>query len=212
MFVLALLLSIFTLMGTSFGATYHVDRDRNCPGSGSSNAPYCWLTALQQNRSLQCGDMIFIHASSGKYNETVTFESPNCTGSARVTITKAPGGAKPTFTSTLRSGASVGVITLRDVSGWTIEHLRFSDTSGLQNPKFAIQVLGGRQSISNITLRYLEVDTFALNTTHADPVALYVGGSVTHGPARNVVIEDNTIRNFRGTGIELRAAVGGRVS
>jgi hypothetical protein len=42
---------------------------------------------------------------------------------------------------------------------------------------------------------------------------LYVSGNTLRGyPARNVIIEANRLTNFRGTGIQLQAAVNGRVS
>ena len=115
-------------------AVIYVDKDKPCPGSGTSNSPYCNIQAAF--KVARPGDVIRIRDSATPYDERAVATR---SGTSKAPITVEPDvGHHPKLRYSGRN-AHAGVIEIRDADYWQISDLTF-DGSGTQTSRFAVHL------------------------------------------------------------------------
>jgi hypothetical protein len=113
-------------------AIIYVDKDKSCPGSGTSSSPYCTIQgAFNVARP---GDVIRIRDAATPYDESAV-ATRSGTASAPITI-EPDVGHHPKLRYSGRN-AQAGVIEIRNADYWQIRRLNF-DGSGTQTSRHAV--------------------------------------------------------------------------
>jgi hypothetical protein len=197
----------------------YVDKGNSCPGSGTSNSPYCNIQAAFN--VVRPGDVVRIRNSTTPYDERAV-ATRSGTSSAPITI-EPDVGHHPTLTYSGRS-AQAGAIEIKDADYWHIRGLTF-DGSDSQTSKHAVLLyaysrdITGHRIVQNTFRRWGGTGE---NTKSAAAVILrpswrkgfnnyFVKDSVISDnafehnaheaihltKARNVIIEGNTIQHTK---------------
>jgi hypothetical protein len=115
-------------------AVIYVDKDKSCPGSGTSNSPHCTIQAAFN--VARPGHVIRIRDSATPYDERAVATR---SGTATAPITVEPDvGHHPKLRYSGRN-AQAGVIEIRDADYWRIRGLTF-DGNGTQTSRHAVVV------------------------------------------------------------------------
>ena len=133
----------FGLMAGLFGfvpaqaAILYVDKDNGCPGTGTSQAPYCRI----QNafNAASAGDTIRIRDSATPYDESATATRSGTSGNP--IIVEPDAGNNPTLRYT-GNGAMAAVIQILGQDYWTVRNLTF-DGTGVFTSQMAVWVASG---------------------------------------------------------------------
>ncbi len=170
---------------------FYVDKDRSCPGSGSSSNPYC---SIQRAFDVaRAGDTIRIRDAATPYDEKAVATR---SGSSTAPIIVEPDyGHHPTLRYSGRN-AQAGVIEIRDADYWQIRGLNF-DGRGSQTSRYAVLLYAKSR---DITGHQVSKNTFRYwggsgeNTKAAAAVALrpsWSGSSYNNLSVKNSRISDN---------------------
>jgi hypothetical protein len=184
----------FSCLAPAEAAVIYVDKDKSCPGSGTSNSPHCTLQAAFN--VARPGDVIRIRNSATPYDESAVATR---SGTSKAPITVEPDvGHRPKLRYSGRN-ALAGVIEIRDADYWRIRGLTF-DGSGTQTSRHAV-VLNAHTH--DITGHSIVQNTFrhwggtGENTKSASAVILRprftTGYNNLH--VKNSVISDNIFAN-----------------
>ena len=113
-------------------AVIYVDKDKPCPGSGTSNSPYCSIQAAFN--VADPGDVIRIRDSATPYDERAV-ATRSGTASAPITVEPDVGHHPKLRYSSPK--AQAGVIEIRDADYWQIRGMTF-DGIGTQTSRYAV--------------------------------------------------------------------------
>jgi hypothetical protein len=180
----------------------YVDKDKSCPGSGTSNSPHCTIQAAFN--VARPGDVIRIRDSATPYDERAVATR---SGTSTAPITVEPDvGHHPKLRYSGRN-AQAGVIEIKDADYWRIKGLTF-DGSGTQTSRYAVLLYAYSR---DITGHRIFGNTFrnwggtGENTKSAFAVILRprftTGYNNLH--VKNSVISDNTFDNNAHGAIQL---------
>ena len=120
----------------------YVDKDKSCPGSGTSNSPYCSIQAAFN--VADPGDVIRIRDSATPYDERAV-ATRSGTASAPITI-EPDVGHHPKLRYSGRN-AQAGVIEIKDANYWRIRDLTF-DGIGTQTSRSAVVLIAYTRDIT----------------------------------------------------------------
>jgi hypothetical protein len=140
-------------LNRAHAAVIYVDKDESCPGSGTSERPYC--TIQRAFDVVRPGSIVRIRNSTTPYDERAV-GSNSGTSSAPITV-EPDTGHRPILTYSGRN-AQAGAIEIRDADYWHIRGLTF-DGSGRQTSRYAVLLyalsrdITGHQ-IAHNTFRY----------------------------------------------------------
>jgi hypothetical protein len=122
----------FSCLAPAEAAVIYVDKDKSCPGSGTSNSPHCTIQAAFN--VARPGDVIRIRDSATPYDERAVATR---SGTSTAPITVEPDvGHHPKLRYSGRN-AQAGVIEIKDADYWRIKGLTF-DGSGTQTSRYAV--------------------------------------------------------------------------
>jgi parallel beta-helix repeat protein len=206
------LISIIWLT-VSHATTIYVDKDKPCPGSGTTSSPYCSIQ-LAFN-TVSAGDQILIRDATTAYNENAILTKSGTPGSP-ITV-KPDSGHNPNITRVAGGNAS-GAIQIQNASHVTITGLRF-DGAGRQTSRYAIFLkYTSGPAMTGITIDNVQCldwggtgtypqQTACINTDSDTPsITATIRNSTFKGNrfasikvsgGKNVVVENNTITNSK---------------
>ena len=167
----------------------YVDKDKSCPGSGTSNSPYCSIQAAFN--VADPGDVIRIRDSATPYDERAV-ATRSGTASAPITI-EPDVGHHPKLRYSGRN-AQAGVIEIKDANYWRIRDLTF-DGIGTQTSRSAVVLIAytrditGHQIIQNTFRNWGGTGE---NTKGAAAVLLSSRLNSSNPRVKNSLISDNT--------------------
>lgn len=191
-------------LATAQAEVIYVDKDKSCPGSGSSNSPYCNIQAAFNVASP--GDVIRIRDSASPYDEKAV-ATRSGTSSAPITV-EPDVGHHPKLRYSGRN-AQTGVIEIKDANYWRIRGLTF-DGIGTQTSRNAVVLIAytrditGHQIIQNTFRNWGGTGE---NTKGAAAVALWSRPNTSNPRVKNSVIRDNTFANNAHQAIRLTKTV-----